>query len=92
MQGWELGLEKQVFSFRKQREKEKLVESSPPCEAAKSREIFICPQAEKKAPMFYVLNPPIFGKNCIYTYKLLQGTEELSDHILKKWLKIYFST
>lgn len=50
MQGCELGLEKQMFSFRRQCEAEKLVESSHPHEAVKAREIFICPQAERKTP------------------------------------------
>lgn len=42
--GCELGLEKQMFSFRRQREAEKLAKSSHPYQAMKSPEILSCPQ------------------------------------------------
>lgn len=48
--GCELGLEKQMFSFRRQREVEKLAKSSHPYQAMKSPEILSCPQDERKTP------------------------------------------
>lgn len=68
-QGCELGLEKQMFSFGRQREAEKLVESSHPHRAVKPRKIFICPQAGRKK--VWVRN--LVGHNCIFPnmWKLL---------------------
>lgn len=76
MQGCELGLEKQMFSFGRRREAEKLVESSHPRRAVKPREIFICPQAGRQK--VWLQNLAIFGQNCIFPnmWKLLQRTRK----------------
>lgn len=72
--GCELGLEKQMFSFRRQHEAEKLVKSSHSYEAMKSPEILSCPQDEQKTPSILYL--PNLGAKCIILYNKLLQTED----------------
>lgn len=77
--GCKLGLEKQMFSFRRQPEAEKLAKSNHPYQTMKSPEILSCPQDEQKTPSILYLHN--FGAKCIilYNYKLLQTEDFLND-------------
>lgn len=89
--GCELGLEKQMFSFRRQREVEKLAKSSHPYQAMKSPEILSCTQDERKTPsILHLLN---FGAKCIilYNYKLLQTEDFFCFKVMHELIQLQLS-
>lgn len=65
--GCELGLKKQMFSFRRQHDVEKLAKSNLPYQVMKSSEILSCPQDERKTPSMLYL--PNFGAKYIFLFK-----------------------